>query len=87
MFVILVYDALAQRDPKALQVCRRYLHAAQESVFEGELSQAQLRSLTSDLREVLTFSYDSVIAYIVRSPDLVTRYAWGPERGHHDSIL
>lgn len=87
MFVILVYDALADRDPKALRVCRRYLHAVQESVFEGELSEAQLRSLTVDLRDVLAFSYDSVIAYTVRSPDLVTRHAWGPEPGHHDSIL
>jgi CRISPR-associated protein Cas2 len=50
VFVVLVYDTLADRNPVVLKTCRRYLHWIQRSVFEGELSNAQYRSLTASLR-------------------------------------
>ncbi len=41
--VILVYDTAVKHNPKALRTCRRYLHWVQRSVFEGQLTPAQLR--------------------------------------------
>jgi CRISPR associated protein Cas2 len=50
MFVILVYDTLAERNPVVLKTCRQYLHWVQRSVFQGELSAGQYRLLTTTLR-------------------------------------
>jgi len=40
MFVIMVYDVGAERLPKVLSIGRRYLTWIQNSVFEGEISDA-----------------------------------------------
>jgi len=47
MFVIMVYDAGERRNSKVLKVGRKYLHWVQNSVFEGELTEANYRKLQS----------------------------------------
>jgi CRISPR-associated protein Cas2 len=71
MFVILVYDTLAERNPRVLKTCRQYLHWVQRSVFEGELSAAQYRKLTRQLTTQLDTSYDSVRIYTARTPEFI----------------
>ena len=78
MFVILVYDTLAERNPQALKTCRKYLRWVQNSVFEGELSAAQYRTLTKELTAQLDTAYDSVRVYTVRSPEFVDTHTIGP---------
>lgn len=87
MFVVLVYDTAVERNPKVLHVCRQYLHWVQRSVFQGELSSAQHRSLTTALRRHLDLSYDSIRIYRVGSPNLVEVETLGAELGHPDSVL
>jgi CRISPR-associated protein Cas2 len=77
MFVILVYDTLAERNPRVLRTCRQYLHWVQRSVFEGELSAAQYRLLTRDLTAQLDTSYDSVRIYTVRAPEFIDKHTIG----------
>jgi len=43
MYVVVVYDTAAERNPKILRTCRKYLHHVQRSVFEGQLTEARLR--------------------------------------------
>lgn len=45
MYVILVYDFGERRVGKMLKLCRRYLNWIQNSVFEGEISEARLKEL------------------------------------------
>ncbi len=71
MFVVLVYDTAAERNPVVLKTCRKYLHWTQRSVFEGELSAAQYRALLAALRTHLDLDYDSIRIYRTRSPHLV----------------
>ena len=87
MFVILVYDTLAERNPAVLKTCRRYLHWVQRSVFQGELSAAQYRHLTADLRAEIDTSYDSIRIYQTRSRQLVETHIIGPEMGHAEPII
>ncbi|WP_320064293.1 CRISPR-associated endonuclease Cas2 [Micromonospora sp. RTGN7] len=87
MFIVLVYDTAVERNPVALRTCRQYLHWVQRSVFEGELSTAQHRSLMIKLREQLDLSYDSVRVYRIGSPHLVQVEALGAALGHPDSVL
>jgi CRISPR-associated protein Cas2 len=87
MFVILVYDTLAERNPVVLKTCRRYLHWVQRSVFQGELSAAQYRRLTTELRALIDTSHDSIRVYLTRSPQFVETHVIGPELGHTEPII
>lgn len=77
MFVILSYDVGAKRVGKALKTCRKYLRHRHRSVFEGELTEAELRKLEAELRRVVDPDRDSVCVYRIRS----TRYVELDELG------
>lgn len=63
MYVIAVYDVAAERTPKMLKLCRRYLHWIQNSVFEGELSELQIKELELEAKKIIDESYDSLILF------------------------
>ena len=50
MFVILVYDIGEKRVQKVLKTCRKYLYWVQNSVFEGDISNADFVKLKAELR-------------------------------------
>lgn len=56
MYIVLVYD-VSQEDhgtkrwSKIFKTCKRYLTHIQNSVFEGEISRAQLASLQQELKQ------------------------------------
>jgi CRISPR-associated protein Cas2 len=77
MYVIVVYDTLAERNPKILRTCRQYLHHVQRSVFEGELSAAQLRRLRSAVENVIDRGYDSVLVYALPPGTRPEHDQWG----------
>ncbi|MFF3932825.1 CRISPR-associated endonuclease Cas2 [Streptomyces hirsutus] len=63
MYVVVVYDTLAKRNSRILRTCRQYLHHVQRSVFEGQLSDAQLRRFQAAVESVLDLTYDNVLVY------------------------
>ncbi|MDT0446840.1 CRISPR-associated endonuclease Cas2 [Streptomyces johnsoniae] len=87
MFVILVYDTAAKRNPKVLKTCRKYLHWTQRSLFQGELTTAQYRALTAALRNVIDPTHDSIVTYTARSPEFVETTTLGVRLGGSDDIL
>nr|WP_244184629.1 CRISPR-associated endonuclease Cas2 [Streptomyces cellostaticus] len=84
---MLVYDTAAERNPKVLKTCRKYLHWTQRSVFQGELSPAQYRALMSTLTAAIDPAYDSIVTYTTRSPDLVETSVLGVSLGGPGDIL
>jgi CRISPR-associated protein Cas2 len=87
VFVVLVYDTLAERNPRVLRTCRRYLHWVQRSVFEGELPAAQYRSLTTALRAQIDTGYDSIRVCTARAPDFIETHTIGVELGPAGPVL
>ncbi len=63
MKVIVVYDTAVERNAQILALCRRYLHHVQRSVFEGNLTAAQLQRFQHAVRGVIMDTYDHVIVY------------------------
>lgn len=61
MYVIIVYDVGEKRVGKILKLCRQYLCWIQNSVFEGELSEAKLRELKLKIKGIINQSEDSII--------------------------
>jgi len=63
MFIIINYDIDEKRCVKVMKLCRKYLHHLQESVFVGELTDQQYRSLREALNKIIVPKEDCVIVY------------------------
>ena len=87
MFVILVYDANEKRVQKFLKVCRKYLVHVQNSVFEGEITEAQLRELLGELQSIMEKNEDSVVIYKFKSKKYYQRLTLGIERPSSDNFI
>lgn len=81
MYVILVYDVNVKRVAKVLKKCREYLFWVQNSVFEGKITKAKLRSLKIELASIIDPSIDSVIIYTMESTKYTTIEIMGKKKG------
>ena len=62
MFVILAYDVDVSRVSKVMKICREYLFHIQNSLFEGDITEAKLIELKQRISEIIGDD-DSVILY------------------------
>lgn len=81
MFIILVYDVNEKRVNKVLKICRKYLNWVQNSVLEGEISDANFKKLKSEISRIINKDEDSVIIYILRTTKYSDREIIGLEKG------
>lgn len=86
MYVILYYDFGEKRVAKALIICRKYLTHVQNSVFEGEVTQANYKKLVTELRKKMDEEYDSLIIYTFESMRYSNREVYG-NRKNEPSIM
>ncbi len=64
MFVILYYDVNQKRCNKMLKTCRKYLQWVQNSVFEGEISNANYEKMIYEIKKIIkSEDGDSVVIY------------------------
>ena len=87
MYVILVYDVAQKRVGKMLKLCRKYLCWIQNSVFEGELSEAKLRELKSQIGSIIDAETDSVITFTNKMSYNMDKEILGKERMSTDNFL
>ncbi|RFS85949.1 CRISPR-associated endonuclease Cas2 [Actinomadura spongiicola] len=87
MYVVVVYDTAVERNPVILRTCRQYLHHVQRSVFEGQLTPAQLRRFKNAVHTALDLTYDSVIVYTFPPGTTPQRLAWGATEPEPTDIL
>ena len=82
MYVVLVYDVSqeengARRWSRIFKICKKYLTHIQNSVFEGELSKAQLAQLQKELNEYIDKELDSVIIFKSHQEKWLDKEFWG----------
>ncbi|TJX60858.1 CRISPR-associated endonuclease Cas2 [Soehngenia saccharolytica] len=87
MFVILVYDIEEKRVAKVLKTCRKYLYWVQNSVFEGEISEAKLTALKTELLKIINKEKDSVIIYTFRTTKYSNIEIMGLKKGGQDLFI
>ncbi|RKD31279.1 CRISPR-associated endonuclease Cas2 [Thermohalobacter berrensis] len=87
MFVILVYDVGVKRVNKVLKTCRRYLHWVQNSVLEGDITEANLIKLKTELKSIINDNEDSVIIYKFRTKKYHNIETLGIKKGGEENIL
>lgn len=87
LFVILVYDVNQKRVAKVLKKCRQYLHWVQNSVLEGEISEANLKKLKMELGRIIREDEDSIILYYLRTTRYSSREIMGLKKGGDENII
>ena len=83
----MAYDVNVERVVKVLKVGRRYLTWVQNSVLEGELTQAQFEHLKAEIREVIDPDSDAVRFYIIKRNACVVKEFLGTTKNEPDQIL
>ncbi|MDM7461383.1 MAG: CRISPR-associated endonuclease Cas2 [bacterium] len=87
MYVIMVYDVNVARVQKVLKTGRKYLTWVQNSVFEGELTEAQLARLQRALLKIIDPNEDSVLFYLLRSTAYLERRTLGVSKNEPTQFL
>lgn len=82
MYVVLVYDVkLDEKGSKIwrniFKICKKYLHHIQNSVFEGEMSKAQILQIKTELKHYIRLDKDSVILFKSREARWLDKELWG----------
>jgi len=85
-YFLAMYDMEQKRTGKMLKLFRRYLVWVQNSVFEGELTEAQFLELQSEARKLIQ-EPDSVIFYRLRDERYAERTVLGNEKGERSRFL
>lgn len=87
MFVILTYDIGEKRVAKALKKCRQYLTWVQNSVFEGDITEGNLKKLKMELKKLMKTNEDSVIIYTLANTRYSNREVMGLNKNSDDVII
>ena len=79
MYIIAVYDVGEKRVAKMLKLCRQYLNWIQNSVFEGELTEVQLKELKYKAQDIMKDDEDSFIIFSSREQKWMDKQVIGVE--------
>jgi CRISPR-associated protein Cas2 len=87
MYVIVVYDVNVQRVDTVLKTCRKYLTWVQNSVLEGEITEANFLRLKHQLSKIIDEEKDSITFYILRTTAYMKRETLGTIKGEPTTVL
>ncbi|MDW7669647.1 MAG: CRISPR-associated endonuclease Cas2 [Bacillota bacterium] len=87
MFIILMYDINSKRVNKVLKICRKYLTWVQNSVLEGNITNANLERMIVEIKAVIKEEEDSVLYYKFRTLAYSERVNIGVVKGEETNIL
>ncbi|HDP99831.1 MAG TPA: CRISPR-associated endonuclease Cas2 [bacterium] len=87
MYIIIVYDVEQKRVAKVCKFLRRFLNWVQNSVFEGDVSQAKLKEIKMGLKKLINKDKDSILFYQLRDQKYVDRQIMGQDKNPTDTII
>jgi len=80
MHIILAYDVGEERVGRVCRYLKRYLPRVQNSVFEGDLTEAKLETMKAGVLKLLEPGVDSVLLWVLRDARWVDRQTLGREK-------
>ncbi len=87
MYILIVYDVEVKRVTKVHKFLKRYLHWVQNSVFEGELTPAQIEAMKSGLNKIIDNTADSILMFVARERRWLEKEVIGKESGETGNFL
>lgn len=86
MYVIAVYDVEAKRCPRMLKLCREFLSHIQNSVFEGDITEANLETLKYRADQIMCED-DSFIIFSSRNAKWLDKQVLGNDKRTTDNFI
>jgi len=83
----MVYDVNVKRVSKVLKISRKYLTWIQNSVLEGEITEANFMLLKKRLNEIINEKGDAITFYILRTTAYMKKETIGRIKGEVSQIL
>ncbi len=87
MYVIITYDVNVKRVNRVKKFLRTYLPWIQNSVFEGEVTEADIREIRNGLKDIIKDDEDMVVIYSFRSRKAVKREILGTEKNPFGTVI
>jgi CRISPR-associated protein Cas2 len=87
MYVIIVYDIGEERVNKVRIYLKQYLNWVQNSVLEGELTEAEYMKVMKGLEEIIVKSQDCVICYKTKDRKFLSIDEIGTKKAEISTII
>ena len=87
MYVLGVYDVNVKRVAKVKKIFSQYMFWVQNSTFEGELTNAQMRSLKNQLESIVHPEEDHVVFYAIRNTEVMKKTVIGNQVSTPSDII
>ena len=87
MFVVVTYDVREKRVNRIRKKLKMYLTWTQNSVFEGEITEAKLKKCLAELDVMLVKSEDSLYIYRVKNSNNIKKDIIGELKNYDDLFV
>ena len=87
MYCIITYDIAIERIDSVRITIKQYLNWIQNSVFEGEISEANLVELKSKISHLVNMDEDSVLIFTINNPAWIKKTVLGLDKNITDNII
>lgn len=87
MYAIVVYDVGEKRVTRVCKYLRTVLQWMQNSVFEGEITEAQLERVKARLKTLIHPEEDAVLIYTLSDEKWLGRETIGVEKNFRSNLL
>ena len=87
MYVIIAYDVNVERVNRVKKFLRQHLNWIQNSLFEGEVTPADLEEIKMGLKKIIDEDEDMIVIYRLRSADAMKREIIGVEKSSMDEVI
>jgi len=86
-YVILAYDIGVERVDSVRLLLKQYLNWVQNSLFEGDLTEAELLRVKEGIKERIDEGLDSVVIYRIDTSRYLQTIRLGTTKGEISTIL
>jgi CRISPR-associated protein Cas2 len=87
MYLIIAYDVNVERVNRVKKFLRKYLTWIQNSLFEGEATEATLEEIKMGLKEIIDEKEDMIVIYRFRSEKLFKKEVIGTEKNPIEEVI
>lgn len=86
-YVFVMYDVEEKTCPKIFKICKKYLSHYQNSIFRGEITQAQLIHLRREISNLVDENTDYVSIIKLRSKSTFAEEELGKKTNEYDELF
>ena len=87
MYYLIVYDVTVEKVNKLHRFLKKYMNWIQNSVFEGEIGDADIITIKKYIKEKIDSETDSVLLFSVRDKKYLDKEVIGRERNSTERLI